>query len=107
MSLDVTLIDDDGQEVYSANITHNLNRMADAAGIYEALWRPDELNLVVASQLVAPLTGGLILMVLEPSRFEALNSPNGWGRYEDFVPWIARYLEACRRHPTARVTVSR
>lgn len=28
---------------YSANITHNLGRMADAAGLYYALWRPHEL----------------------------------------------------------------
>lgn len=34
---------DDGGEVFDANITHNLNRMAGAAGIYEALWRPGEL----------------------------------------------------------------
>jgi len=27
---------------YSDNITHNLNTMADNAGIYEHLWRPDE-----------------------------------------------------------------
>jgi hypothetical protein len=30
-------------EVYSRNITHNLNRMAEAAGLYIALWRPGEL----------------------------------------------------------------
>ena len=28
---------------FSANITHNLTEMADAAGIYFALWRPHEL----------------------------------------------------------------
>jgi hypothetical protein len=30
-------------EVYSHNITHNLTRMADAAGVYTALWRPAEM----------------------------------------------------------------
>lgn len=35
--------DDESDEVYSANITHNLNRMAEAAGIYLALWRPSEM----------------------------------------------------------------
>jgi hypothetical protein len=28
-------------DVYDGNITHNLGRMADMAGIYYALWRPD------------------------------------------------------------------
>lgn len=31
------------QWLFDANITHNLNRMAGAAGIYDALWRPDEM----------------------------------------------------------------
>lgn len=30
--------------VYAANVTHNLNRMADAAGIYLPLWRPEEMT---------------------------------------------------------------
>jgi hypothetical protein len=57
MSLDVTLYRnyhvsyDDGktlepkkEEMYSANITHNLGDMASEAGIYEALWRPYRLK---------------------------------------------------------------
>ena len=35
-------------EVYSANITHNLNTMADEAGIYKHLWRPDEIKITKA-----------------------------------------------------------
>src|SRR5690606_2662000 len=31
-------------KVYSANITHNLGKMAYEAGIYEALWRPHRLK---------------------------------------------------------------
>lgn len=29
-------------ELFEANITHNLNKMAKEVGIYEYLWRPDE-----------------------------------------------------------------
>jgi hypothetical protein len=35
MSLDVYLIAARPTNVYSANITHNLNKMAEAAGIYD------------------------------------------------------------------------
>jgi len=40
-----TLVPDEeeSEEIYSANITHNLGKMANKAGIYEALWRPGEL----------------------------------------------------------------
>ncbi len=34
--------------VFEYNITHNLGVMADAAGIYEALWRPEEIKAIVA-----------------------------------------------------------
>lgn len=33
----------ESEEVYSRNITHNLNTMAEKAGLYLALWRPGEL----------------------------------------------------------------
>lgn len=49
----------DNETVYSANITHNLNRMAEAAGIYKELWRPEEVGIVKAAQLVEPLRAGL------------------------------------------------
>lgn len=34
--------------LYDANITHNLNRMADEAGIYEHVWRPEEIGVTTA-----------------------------------------------------------
>lgn len=52
MSLDVYLKAVRPAEVFSANITHNLGAMAEAAGIYRHLWRPEEVG-------VPPLPGGL------------------------------------------------
>lgn len=46
--------DSDTTEVFSRNITRNLTRMADAAGIYKHLWRPDEIKIDRAWQLVEP-----------------------------------------------------
>ena len=45
MSLDVWLNAVVKTQVFSANITHNLGKMADEAGIYKALWRPDEVEI--------------------------------------------------------------
>lgn len=107
MSLDVQLTDDAGNELFSANITHNLNKMATDAGIYMHLWRPEEIGITKARDLIEPVAAGLALMVAEPERFKALNPPNGWGSWKGFVPWIAEYLEACRTYLDANVTVSR
>jgi len=52
MSLDVYLEVTKPTTIFEANITHNLNRMAQAAGIYEALWCPDEIGITKAAQLI-------------------------------------------------------
>ena len=93
--------------VYSANITHNLNRMATEAGIYEPLWRPDEHGITRAAQLVEPLRAGLVRMKANPRHFKTFDASNGWGLYVNFVPWLERYLAACEEHPDAVVEVSR
>lgn len=109
MSLDVTLTAVRTMEVelFDANITHNLGRMAEAAGIYKHLWRPDDIGITTAGQLIEPLRAGLALLKADPARFEAFNAPNGWGLYENFVPWVERYLAACEANPDAKVSVSR
>lgn len=97
----------DTPEFFSANITHNLNGMANEAGIYEALWRPEDIGITKASQLIAPLRAGVDLMKSDPERFSKFNASNGWGTYVGFVPWIERYLQACEENPDANVEVSR
>lgn len=107
MSLDVYLVIKSTEEAFSANITHNLNEMAKAAGIYKHLWRPEEIGITKAGQLIEPLQEGLAKMKAAPEKFEKFNAANGWGRYCDFVPWIERYLQACIENPEADVEVSR
>lgn len=94
-------------EPYSANITHNLGKMADEAGIYKHLWRPEELGITTAGQLVVPLREGLALLKSDPKRFEAFNAENGWGTYEHFVPFVENYLKACTENPDCLIEVSR
>jgi hypothetical protein len=58
MSLDVRLEDENGRELYWFNITHNLNKMARKAGLYQCLWRPEEIGITTAR---AHLEGNCIL----------------------------------------------
>jgi hypothetical protein len=94
-------------QVYSANITHNLNTMAGEAGIYKHLWRPEEIGITKARQLIEPLTAGLALLEARPDHFRQFDSPNGWGLYVHFVPFVANYLAACIASPDADVAASR
>lgn len=114
MSLDVYLTStpceccrSGGEEVYSANITHNLGAMADAAGIYKALWRPEEINVTTAAQLVPLLSVGLKWLRENETEARKHDAPNGWGLYQHLVPWVENYLRACEENPTATVRVSR
>jgi hypothetical protein len=95
------------ETLYDSNITHNLGEMADAAGIYEVLWRPEEIGITHARQLIEPLRDGLARLKSDPAHFEQFNSPNGWGLYVHFVPFVEQYLQACEAHPDATVSVSR
>ena len=142
MSLDVTLIEKEGSEkicehcdstyhsvdqVYTANITHNLGEMAGKAGIYEALWRPykldkncpkefddytaelafEEAHEYFAKDIINVLEKGLKDLKEKPDYYKQFNSENGWGLYEHFVPFVEKYLEACKENPDCLIEVSR
>lgn len=106
MSLDIYL-EEEGREVFDANITHNLGGMAGEAGLYDCLWRAPENGFMVARQLIEPLETGVAMMKGEPARFVPFNPKNGWGSYAVFVPWLEELLEACRKHPEAEIRTSR
>ena len=140
MSLDISLyvnkiesydggktFNDVEEEVYDTNITHNLNKMAGAAGIYEALWRPyrlrddysipndnyeseykyEELNIIKASEIIPIIEKGLSELKTKPEHYKKYNSPNGWGTYKHFVPFVEKYLNALKKYPDAVVKCDR
>jgi hypothetical protein len=97
-----------GQDmVFSSNITHNLVSMASAAGIYEACWHPERIGGRTASDLVEPLQRGLAWLLKHEAEARRHEHPSGWGKYDNFVPWVRRYLVACEANPDADVSVSR
>jgi len=124
MSLDVTLVGGSTEipcacscghthmksevaEHFSANITHNLNKMADAAGIYQAIWRPEEIEIFKAEQLIVPLAAGLAGLKANPEKFKVFEPGNQWGNYNGFVSFVEKYLAACIEHPDARIRAER
>ena len=95
------------ETLYEGNITHNLNKMAKEAGIYTHLWEPEKLKIVKAKDLIEPLKVGLELLKSNSEHFEKFNSPNGWGLYENFVPFVEEYLTACNEFPNSIIRVDR
>lgn len=93
-------------KLFHANITHNLGEMAEAAGIYRHLWRPEKLGIDLAMLLIPPLSEGYRKLLSEPEKFKEFNPPNGWGDYEDLVDFVSRYLLACIAYPEAKIEIS-
>ena len=107
MSLDVYLLDEDGECVYSRNITHNLNTIADRAGCYKSLWRPEEIGATRGNDIEPQLRQSLKLLRSEPLFFAEFNPSNGWGDYDGLIEFIDSYHKACKRYPEATIEVSR
>ena len=129
MSLDVYLQDKEGRTLYNDNITHNLARMAKAAGCYESLWSPLESpanfalpedipqadrqcganwiqppgSPIFAARLIPQLEVSLEILERHPDHFSVFNAPNGWGNYDNLVSFVRDYLGACKEFPDAEV----
>ncbi len=122
-----TLTEDSPEILFSANITHNLTEMASEANLYEALWRPyrlvdgynasegnydlecefEEKQTIKANQIITIIEKGLEDLKARPNHFKKFDSPNGWGLYIHFVPFVEEYLNACKEYPDSIVNVSR
>jgi hypothetical protein len=103
--------------LYTSNITHNLGEMANKANIYNALWRPyklhgyddkfEELDITYAKEIIDILEKGLKDMKNKPEYYKKYDSTNGWGLYIHFVPFIEKYLNACKKYPDAIIKIDR
>ena len=81
--------------------------MAAKAGVYQHLWRPDELAITKAWELVDPLAAGLKRLKKRPDYYKQFNPENGWGTFEGLVEFVESYLAACKEYPDADVRISR
>lgn len=86
----------------SFNITHNLTEMAREAGIYECLWRAKG----TAGEIVPKLRAAIEDMRKRPEHYRKFDSENGWGTYDDFLPWLEELLAKCEEHPDAILEAS-
>lgn len=94
-------------QVFWRNITHNLNRMADALHVYDHCWRPEEIGIVRAEQLIEPLRAALNEIRNKPEAYRKFEPSNKWGTVETMTKFLEEYLAACEKYPTAAVDVSK
>jgi len=102
-------LEDDYEEarLASHNVTHNMNKMAEAVGLYQVLWSPEEIGITTASQMIEPIEKGIRELMSNPDKYKAYNPPNGWGNYDIFVSFCRSVLSTCKENPDAIIDVSK
>jgi len=114
MSLDVDLMVTEPVSQWNYNITHNLNKMAEACVVgtnhltlYDVLWRPEEHGLYFARELTQYLEEGYMNLTSHPEVYKEYNPENGWGSYEGLVKFVYEYWQACKQYPDSEVRANR
>ena len=87
------------KEILEINITHNLSKMAKAAGVYEALWKPEDIEAKYAFQIIDLLKEGIKTLKQNPERFKAFNPENGWGTYDVFLKSVKEVWKGSVKNP--------
>lgn len=112
MSLDIWLempLDTGGPEpvrvtLLDMNFTHNVTGMWSLIGVYDALYMS---NGDVAGKHIEALERGVKFMLDHPDECRKHNAPNGWGTYEQALPWLQEVLDGFRKHPKATIRISK
>lgn len=91
--------DDEEIEDLNLYITHNLNKMAEKAGLYKVLWHPEEYfnkEEVFVKDILPLLEDGFNKLVANPDYYKKYNADNGWGTYDELVRFLKKYIEYCK-----------
>ena len=101
MSLDFTL-KINNEEIFDANMTHNVTPMWHKAGCYEALYMSDGQR---ASDIRDIIVDAVVDMMKHKAEYQKLDSPNGWGIYEHAFKFLISVAVACCDFPEATIRV--
>lgn len=103
MSADIYLEAESCCSSHNHNITHNVAPMLRAAGLDWHDYRDEPLT---ATFLATDAIGAMDRLVSDPERYRPMGAPNGWGTYDQVLPFLGRLILDCLKHPEAIVRVS-
>lgn len=93
----------DTDEVFSRNMTNNVMSMAREAGIVDCIWMD---NKTPAKDILPIIEAGLSDMISNPDKYAKFNASNGWGTYDQFIPWLKDYVYHLREYPDSIASAS-
>jgi hypothetical protein len=92
---------------FRKSVTHNLVPMAKACGCYTYVWRPEEVGIHFAYQMLHMLRSAIKYASSNPKILSEHNPYNDWGNYDVFLMFLQDYLKGCERYPATRIHISR
>ena len=104
MSLDIFArysFKEESDTLFDLNITHNLATMAKEAGFYEELWHLYGINC--CKELAPIIRNGIEELKTNPEKYKRFSAENGWGTYEQFLPWLEELLQNLEKFPNAHL----
>ena len=93
-----------GQELFSANFTHNVTNMWRKAGVYDALYMSEGKR---AGDYIQALNNGVQEISENYAEYQQLDSPNGWGTVLHALPWLKKVRDAFVQNPDAEIHISK
>lgn len=103
MSLDFTL-KIDNEEIFDANMTHDVTPMWHKAGCYDALYMSDGQKAMDVRDIIVD---AVVDMMKYKKEYQKLDSPNGWGTYDDAFKFLLSVAVACCDFPEAIIGVDK
>jgi hypothetical protein len=95
------------KQIKHLNVTHNLVQMANALGVYDIIWRPEENGITECRQLIEHLEIAFKKMKANPQEYKKYEPSNGWGSLLTFESFLYEYIEVCKENPEALIKVDR
>lgn len=65
-----------------------------------------DLSQKNAGASLPSLQRAVAAMEANPTRYEEMNPPNGWGDYQGALSYLRRLRDACAEHPKATIRIS-
>lgn len=112
MSLDLDLIQIGPYPVFDINITHNLNRMARALGVYNLLWHPEKHKAytdgkLYASDCIEDINKAIKELSSNLTYYQENYGPeNGWGSAQGLLDDLREIRQAMENYPNSYIEVS-
>lgn len=114
MSLDLDLIVVGPHTVFDINITHNLNKMAEALGVYNILWHPEDLakeagvDKIYVKNFIEPINKAIEKLSTNMEYYQKKYGPkNGWGSAQGLLEDLRKIRQAIEDNPNGYFEASR